>query len=105
MSRESGSSDPFWKGLEMTTRRKSTEGQEEILAPPCEIYRERGGADGRALDYWLEAELELKRLLRQQPHERETAARCRATRSGHTHQSSRRSSKLRTETRKKAEAA
>jgi hypothetical protein len=34
------------------------------------IYVERGGANGRALDYWLQAAAELKRLLRRGRHAR-----------------------------------
>jgi hypothetical protein len=62
------------RASELTTRRKSTEEREEIPAPPCEIYRERGGAEGRALGYWLQAELELERLLRQQHTSEETSS-------------------------------
>jgi hypothetical protein len=32
---------------------------DEIAARAYEIYRERGGTDGRALDDWLQAEREL----------------------------------------------
>jgi Protein of unknown function (DUF2934) len=89
------------KVSEMATGRKSAEKEKGIPVSPCGIYSERGGADGRALGYWLQAELELKRL-----HERRNNTKTSVARRGaDSNQSCRRSSKMRTETRKKAEAA
>lgn len=47
----------------MAARTKIQVIRKNVGAVNREIYTERGGAYGRALDYWLQAAAELKRLL------------------------------------------
>jgi hypothetical protein len=49
---------------EMGKRRAKVKGKRVPTSVP-ENYVERGGASGRALDYWLQAVVELKRFLPQ----------------------------------------
>jgi hypothetical protein len=70
------------------------------------VYVERGGANGRALDYWLQAAAELKRLLRREHHARRRNRSISAVRQREAgDQSCRRSSKVEIETRKKVQTA
>lgn len=46
----------------MTSRRKSAACEKQIPERAREVYIERGGFAGRALGYWLQAEIELKRF-------------------------------------------
>ena len=47
----------------MAKRRESTVSEKDIRARAYEIYIERGGGHGRALDDWLQAEVELKKAV------------------------------------------
>jgi hypothetical protein len=45
----------------MGERRKRSVSEEQIRERAYEIYIERGGVDGQALDDWLRAEIELEK--------------------------------------------
>ncbi len=53
----------------MGKRKAKVKGKKVPTSVP-EIYVERGGVSGRALDYWLRAAVELKRFLPQHLTER-----------------------------------
>jgi len=48
----------------MGERRKRSVSEEQIRDRAYEIYIERGGVDGQALDDWLQAEIELEKSRR-----------------------------------------
>jgi DUF2934 family protein len=48
----------------MGERRKRSVSEEQIRERAHEIYIERGGVDGQALDDWLQAEIELEKSRR-----------------------------------------
>ena len=54
----------------MVARKRMRVSEKCVGAVRRGIYVERGGANGRALDYWLQAAAELKRLLRRERYER-----------------------------------
>jgi len=55
---------------EMGARKRIRVSKKDVRAAGRKIYVERGGATGRALDYWLQAAIELKRFLPPQQHAR-----------------------------------
>jgi hypothetical protein len=55
---------------ERGARKRVRVSKKGVHAGGREVYVERGGAGGRALDYWLQAAVELERFLRPQQHGR-----------------------------------
>ena len=55
---------------ERGARKRIRVSKKGVHAAEREMYVERGGAGGRALDYWLQAAVELERFLRPQQHAR-----------------------------------
>jgi hypothetical protein len=90
------------KGREAEESRVS---QKNVYAIGNEIYIERGGAGGRAIDYCLQAAAELGRLLARERHAKEEWKKWIVRQREVGGQSCRRSSKVETETRKKLQRA
>lgn len=90
----------------MVARKRMRVSEKSVGAVRRGIYVERGGANGRALDYWFEAVAELKRFLPRMRQVRRNNPDISVVgqREGRG-QSCRRSSKAETETRKKVQTA
>jgi hypothetical protein len=90
----------------MEARKRMRVSEKSVGAVRRGVYVERGGANGRALDYWLEAAAELKRFLPRMRQARRNNPDISVVRQRDGRdQSCRRSLKADTETRKKVRTA